>query len=161
MRMPLVYGLMFFLLGALLRQAPAGAAPRPTPPRTSAAGGRNAAASDILDLERAAWQAYKDKDAGGYRRLLAADYVNVGGDGIFGLEKELRDMASAGVDSFRLSDMKVLFPAPNTAVVTYVVWVARVGEPRREAALFYDASVWVHREGTWKTVLHTHAKKEH
>ncbi len=143
MRPLLGYVLMFSLLGAL-RQGPVGAD----------------AVGEIRGLERATWQAYKDKDARGYRRLLDSSYVNVGGDGIFGLEKELRDMARSGVESFTLSDMTVSFPAPNVAVVTYVVSVVRAGELPRQAAPFYDASVWVNSEGAWKNVLHTHAKKE-
>ncbi len=143
MRSLSAYALTFSLLGTL-GQAPGGAA----------AGG------DIRALERATWQAYKEKDASGYRRLLASGYVNVGGDGIFGLEKELRDMPRSGVESYALSDMTVSFPAPNVAVVTYVVSVVRAGELPRHAVPFYDASVWVRSEGTWKTVLHTHARKE-
>ncbi len=137
------YALTLSLLGAL-GQAP---------------GGANAV-GDIRALERATWQAYKDKDAPGYQRLLAPNYVNVGGDGIFGLEKELRDMPLSGVESFTLSDMAVSFPAPNVAVVTYVVSVVRAGELSPQAAQFYDASVWVRFEDAWKTVLHTHARKE-
>jgi hypothetical protein len=147
MRMAFEYAPLFLLLGALLRQVPV-------------AQGHDSAATDILSLERATWQTYQDKDARGYRRLLAADYVNVGGDGIFGLDKELRDMIASGVETFDLSQMKVHFPAPNVAVVTYVVSLARSNLPRRGAMLFYDASVWVRSAGIWKTVLHTHAKRE-
>ncbi len=143
MRPKLQHMLLCFLMGAL--------------PQTPAGAGADA---EIRDLERATWQAYKDKDARGYRRLLASAYVNVGGDGIFGLEEELRDMPRSGVDSFTLSDIAVSFPAPTVAVVTYVVSVVRAGELPHQAVPFYDASVWVRSEGTWKTVLHTHARKE-
>jgi hypothetical protein len=122
--------------------------------------GSDSPAADILRLERATWQTYKDKNAEAYRHLLAPDYVNVGGDGIFGLDKELRDMTASAVEAFDLSEMKVHFPAPDVAVVTYVVSVARNNHTPREAMLFYDASVWVRSEGGWKTVLHTHAKRE-
>ncbi len=118
------------------------------------------AVGELRGLERAAWQAYKEKDASAYRKLLDSGYVNVGGDGIFGVEKEIRDMARSGVESFSLSTMAVSFPAPNVAVVTYLVSVTRAGKLPSQAVPFYDASVWVRSEGTWKTVLHTHARKE-
>ncbi len=157
MRKSFRYGLIAFL-GACL--CPIGVGDARSAPTITQDNVRSADRAEILRLERATWQTYKDKDARSYRRLVAVDYVNVGGDGIFGLDKELRDMVTSAVESFTISDIQVHFPAPATAVVTYIVLVTRAGDPRRKATPFYDASVWVHGEGGWKNVLHNHARKE-
>ena len=46
----------------------------------------------ITDSEKAAWEAYKNKQADAFKKYLATDYCGVYADGIKDVDKEVADM---------------------------------------------------------------------
>lgn len=59
--------------------------------------------------------------------------------------------------SFELSDMKVMFPNDDTAVLTYHVKqnMAQRGDSRTTLQEMNDSSTWVRSGGRWLCVMHT------
>ena len=49
--------------------------------------------TEIIGLEKSAWDAYKSKQADAYKKLMATDYYSVYADGIKTLEREVADMS--------------------------------------------------------------------
>ena len=70
----------------------------------------------IISKEKAAWQAFKDKKADEFKKLLSADLVTVYADGMHSLQQEVDAMAKTDMKSFDLSDFNVVFPNHKTAV---------------------------------------------
>ena len=57
------------------------------------AGKPTATESTISDLEKSAWEAYKNKQADAFKALMSKDYYGVYAEGVKTLDAELADMA--------------------------------------------------------------------
>ena len=47
----------------------------------------------ITDLEKSAWESYKNKQADAFRKLMSKDYYGIYAEGIKNLDREIADMA--------------------------------------------------------------------
>src|SRR5436190_19988973 len=83
----------------------------PTKPAKSAS---NQAA--ITDLEKSAWESYKNKQADAFRKLMSKDYYGTYSEDIKNLDREVADMAKTDLRDYSLADMKVVFPSADVAV---------------------------------------------
>ena len=59
---------------------------------------------EIMAKEKAAWQAFKDKNADDFKKVVDGDMVGVYADGIANMAKELADMQKWDMKSFKISD---------------------------------------------------------
>jgi hypothetical protein len=71
-----------------------------------------------------------------------------------------RQMAEKGpmvLKAYQLSDMDVVFPAEDTAILTYRVKqaVAPRGNDESVTQRMADTSTWVRKRGRWQCVMHT------
>src|SRR5436190_8117527 len=73
----------------------------------------------IIAKEKAAWQAFKDKKADDFKKVISADLMAVYDSGIKNLAQEIDTMGKMNMKSFNLSDINVTFPDPETALITY------------------------------------------
>ena len=76
--------------------------------------------------------------------------------------RKMAEQGSIVVTSFALTDVEVMFPTENTAVLTYRVnqtTAARdVGHSITQD--MSDTSTWVHMDKRWQCVLHTESPME-
>src|ERR1043166_7226041 len=79
--------------------------------------------STITDLEKSAWEAYKNKQADAFKALMSKDYYGVYAEGVKTLDVEVADMVKSDLRDYSFSDIKVVFPHPKMAVMTYKVKV--------------------------------------
>lgn len=110
----------------------------------------------LRELEEAGWRALSTAGAGAefYRDLLDADAVMVFPAMVLRGEAEiLPTMAGPPWDGYRLTDVMVQLPHPDTGVVTYRVDARRGGH---EYAAWLT-SVYVRRENGWRLALHQHS----
>src|SRR5437762_13332078 len=75
----------------------------------------------MMEKEKAAWQAFKDKNAADFKKVVAADFLGVYAEGISDMKKELDDMQKWDMKSFAISDYKVTSHGSDTVVTTYNV----------------------------------------
>ena len=116
--------------------------------------------NQLLDLERAYWQALKDGDHEAALRLSDDPCLLAGAQGVASLDHPaLAAMMKQGNWQLRAfdidPDVKLRMISDDVAVLAYKVREELVvdGEPLKlEAA---DASTWVRRNGRWVCVLHT------
>jgi hypothetical protein len=116
--------------------------------------------NQLLDLERAYWQALKDGDHEAALRLTDDPCLLAGAQGVASLDHAaLVAMMKQGNWQLRAfdidPDVKVRMINDDVAVLAYKVREELVvdGEPLKlEAA---DASTWARRNGRWVCVLHT------
>src|SRR5438128_3339831 len=77
----------------------------------------------LMEKEKAAWQAFKDKKPDDFKKLVAANVVAVYAEGMSDMQKELADMQKWDMKSFAISDYKVTSYGSGTVVSTYKVKV--------------------------------------
>src|SRR6266567_8083938 len=73
----------------------------------------------ITDLEKSAWESYKNKQADAFKKLMSKDYYGEYAEGIKNLDREVADMAKTDLREYSLADMKVVFPSTGVAVIMY------------------------------------------
>jgi len=114
----------------------------------------------IISKEKAAWQAFKDKKADEFKKLLSTDLVTVYADGMHNLQQELDAMSKTDMKSFDLSDFNVVFPNPKTAIITYKAKIEATSDGKDVSGTYNVGSVWHTANGQWVGVFHTDMKEE-
>src|SRR5881296_70028 len=114
--------------------------------------------SAITDLEKSAWEAYKNKQADAFKALMSKDYYGVYAEGVKNLDAELADMAKTDLRDYSFSDIKVAFPHPKMAVVTYKAKVQATSGGNDMSGTYNSGSVWVQQGGKWVGAFHTESK---
>jgi len=114
----------------------------------------------MMEKEKAAWQAFKDKKSDEFKKLLSADFMGVYSDGVQTLQKELDAMQKWDMKSFSFSDFNLVMPDADTAVVTYKVTIGGMSEGKDASGTYNAGSVWKMKNGEWHAVFHTNVKEE-
>jgi hypothetical protein len=110
--------------------------------------------------EKAAWQAFKDKKADDFKKLVDKDFRGVYAEGISTLQTELDDMQKWGMKSFAISDFTAFSDEPDVIVTTYVVKIEGTYDGKDHSGAFNCGSVWKKEKDTWMAIFHTNAKQE-
>jgi hypothetical protein len=114
----------------------------------------------IISKEKAAWQAFKDKKADEFKKLLSPDLVAVYADGMHNLQQEVDGMSKTDMKSFDLSGFNVVFPDKKTAIITYEAKIEATSEGKDVSGTYNVASVWHMAKGQWLGIFHTDMKEE-
>ena len=114
----------------------------------------------LMEKEKAAWQAFKDKKPDDFKKLVSANVVAVYAEGMSDMQKELADMQKWDMKSFAISDYKVTSDAPGTVVTTYKVAVEGTYDGKDQSGTYNAASVWKKQKGEWQAIFHTNVKQE-
>ncbi len=112
----------------------------------------------IISKEKAAWQAFKDKKADEFKKLVSADLVTVYAEGMHSMQEELDIMAKTDLKSFDLSGFNVTFAAPDTAMITYKATVQSTTGGKDTSGTYNAGSVWHMANGQWMAIFHTDSK---
>jgi hypothetical protein len=105
--------------------------------------------------ENAAWQAYKDKKADDFKKVVSADFLGVYAEGVSNLKKEMDDMQKWDMKSFAISDYNVVSAGADTMVSTYKVTVEGTYDGKDASGTMYCGSVWKMQKGAWMAIFHT------
>ena len=112
----------------------------------------------IISKEKAAWQAFKDKKADDFKKLLSSDLVSVYADGMHSLQQEVDSMSKTELKSFDLSDFNVVFPNKKTAIITYKAKIEATADGKDVSGTYNVGSVWHTANGQWVGIFHTDMK---
>ena len=115
-------------------------------------------AGTITDLEDSVWKAYKNKQLRSIEGLLYKTYYGVYADGIKTLDMEVADMDKTEIDSYSLAVIKVEFPNPSIAVITYKTSQRGTFDGKDVSGNYYNESVWVKKGDRWLNTFHTAIK---
>ena len=113
----------------------------------------------IISKEKAAWQAFKDKKADDFKKVVSADLVAVYAEGMMDMSKELSDMAKWDMKSFTFSDFKVTAIGSDIAMTTYKVAVQGTYDGKDASGTYNAGSVWKMEKGGWMGIFHTNIKE--
>jgi hypothetical protein len=119
----------------------------------------NPIADEIIALETAYWEAMKRKDGTRTAELSGATSLVTGTRGVVAIPKDrmgaMTEDKSWTVESYALEDVAVITPAPNVAIIAYVVRqkMTMNGTPRESRAA--DSSTWVRGDNGWECHAHS------
>jgi hypothetical protein len=114
----------------------------------------------MMEKEKAAWQAFKDKDADGFQKVVDHDMVGIYADGISDMAKELADMKKWDMKSFKISDFKSHSDEKDVVVTSYVVTLEGTYDGKDVSGTYYAGSVWKIENGKWLAIFHSNAQKK-
>lgn len=118
----------------------------------------------IIDLEKKFWDTMVSKDADAATDMMAKKSIVTGPQGVSAISRgDFSKMMEEGkwtLDSYKFSDVQVIFPNEGTAVIGYKVKQKGMmdGKPYdMEAA---DASTWTRFGDEWLCVMHSETTLE-
>lgn len=109
----------------------------------------------LMAKEKAAWQAYKDKKADDFKKVVAANFLGVYAEGISDMKKEMEDMQKWDMKSFAISDYNAVADGADTMTSTYKITVEGTYDGKDASGTFYCGSVWKMQKGAWMAIFHT------
>jgi Domain of unknown function (DUF4440) len=112
----------------------------------------------ITDLEKSAWDAYKNKQPDAFKALLSNDYRGAYAEGIKSADGEIVEATATNFRDYSLGDVKILFPSADVAVITYIVTQQATSAGKDISGTYNSWSVWIKRAGKWLCISHTGVK---
>lgn len=109
----------------------------------------------MLAKETAAWQAFKDKKADDFNKVVSATMIGVYAEGVSDMAKELADMQKWDMKSFTITDYKVIAAGSDTVVTTYKVALQGTYDGKDASGNYNAGSVWKNEKGEWRAIFHT------
>jgi hypothetical protein len=114
----------------------------------------------IMAKEKAAWQAFKDKKADDFKKVVDKDIRAVYSDGISNMKKELSDMQKWDMKSFAISDFESFSDEKDIMVTTYTVKIEGTYDGKDASGTYNAGSVWKQENGAWMAIFHSNTKQE-
>jgi hypothetical protein len=110
--------------------------------------------------EKSAWQAFKDKNADAFKKVVDKDIRCVYADSISNMENELAVMQKWDMKSFEISDFDMFSDEKDVIVTTYKVKVDGTVDEKDASGTYNAGSVWKLENGKWLAIFHTNTKTE-
>lgn len=110
--------------------------------------------------EKAAWQAFKDKNSDAFKKVVDKDIRCVYADRLStSLQNELADMQNWDMKSFEFSDFNMFSDEKDVIVTTYKVKVEGTVDGKDASGNYNAGSVWKLENGQWLAIFHTNVKE--
>lgn len=114
----------------------------------------------IIAKEQAAWQAFKDKKADDFKKVVNADFRGVYAEGVMDMKAEMQAMQKWDMKSFTLTDYTAFSDKPDVIVMTYKVTLVGTFDGKDAGGTFNCGTVWIMAKGEWQAIFHTNVKAE-
>ena len=114
----------------------------------------------IMAIEKQAWQAFKDKNADAFKKVVDPDFRGVYAEGVIDLKAELDEMQKSDMKSFTISDYTASSDDPNVIVTTYKCVVQGTSGGKDNSGTYNCGTVWKMEKGVWLALFHTNVKTE-
>jgi len=109
--------------------------------------------------EKAAWQAFKDKNEADFKKLVDKDIRCVYDTGVSNMAKELDAMKKWDMKSFEISDYDIFSDEKDVIVSTYTVKVEGTFDGKDVSGTYNAGSVWKKEGSNWLAIFHTNIKQ--
>lgn len=108
--------------------------------------------------EKAAWQAFKDKDEAAFKNVVDKDFRGIYDQGMANMQSELDDMKKWDMKSFEISDYDIFSDEKDVIVATYKVKIEGSYEGKDMSGTYNAGTVWKQENGKWMVIFHTNVK---
>lgn len=116
---------------------------------------KNSVETQIIVLEKASWEAFKNKNGSWFQNNLANDYTFVNSDGFLN-KSQIVEFTVSGceVKSYSLDNFKFVMLTKGSALVTYTVMQDTVCNGNTFPKKANSSAVYVRRGGKWLSAMH-------
>jgi hypothetical protein len=114
----------------------------------------------IMAKEKEAWQAFKDKNADAFKKLVDKDFRGVYAEGVVDLKAEVDEMQHADMKSFVISDFTSFSDEPDVIVTTYKCVIQSSNNGKDTSGTYNCGTVWKMEKDVWMAIFHTNVKAE-
>jgi len=115
--------------------------------------------NQIEALEKRFWQTMVDKDAKAASAMIADEALVAGPNGTMKIDparyEAMTEDGQWTLDRFEMSDVEVIFPSDEVAVIAYKVHETGEMKGKPMDMTCADSSTWVRDGDAWKCALHT------
>ena len=115
----------------------------------------NSVEAQIIALEKASWEAWKNRDAKWYQNNLTDDALNVTSGSVSDKSQQIKNLGDCEVKSFSLDNFKFLSLDKNAALITFTAVMDAVCNGKTVPSTALASSVYVKRDGKWLNILYT------
>ena len=112
----------------------------------------------IMAKEKEAWQAFKDKNADAFKKLVDKDFRGVYAEGVVDLKAELDELQKTDMKSFAISDYTAFSDEPDVIVTTYKCVVQGTSGGKDNSGTYNCGTVWKKEGNDWLAIFHTNVK---
>jgi hypothetical protein len=111
--------------------------------------------ADIIAKEKATWDAFRRKDADGFKKLLAPEFMGITGSGPANTEQTVTTMKDIEITDVTFADWKMKTIDKDAVLLTYT---AKVKGTYKGTAVpegpYYEAAAYVNRNGEWLAIYY-------
>ena len=116
---------------------------------------KSTAEARVIAIEKAGWQAWKNKDVAWYKANVAADFLMVNGEGITNKADIIKSIpAGCEVKSFSLDDFKFVMLNESAVMLTYTAMQDAVCNGKTLPAKVRSTVNYIKRGGKWLEVMY-------
>lgn len=109
----------------------------------------------ITAKEKEMYEALKNGDMDTFEANLADNFVSIYEIGVIEREEELERLPNLKIRNYELSDIQMIEPAENVAILTYTLMGSGTFGEEEFDGTYYCSSTWVKEGDQWKGVVHT------
>jgi len=115
----------------------------------------------LIELENRFWKSMVDEDTDTALAMLNEPALMVSSHGAMKFDhaayREMAEKGSMVLKAYQLSDVDVVFPTDDTAILTYRVKQSMAPRGKSEGVTeeMADSSTWIRKGGQWQCVMHT------
>lgn len=110
---------------------------------------------EITAKEKEVFETVKAGDMETFERYLADDFMSITSSGIADRAQEVENLSGLKLDSYEMSDVKVIEPADGVAMIIYTLNASGYYQNERFSGKYYTTSTWVESDGEWKNIMYT------
>ena len=109
--------------------------------------------ADMIAKEKAAWDAFKRKDADAFKKSFAPEYVGISSSGVTDLAATVTVMSDVTISDITFADWKMTTIDKDLVLLTYTT--TQKGTFKGQAfpeGPYRHATAWINRNGEWLSV---------
>jgi predicted small secreted protein len=116
----------------------------------------NSVETQVIALEKASWQEWKNKNSAWFQTNLSEDFLSVHNDGVTNKAQIVKSIAAdCEVKSFSFDNFKFVMLTKDSAMMTYTAMQDAVCNGKTIPANVFESVVYVKRGGKWLQALYT------
>ncbi|MGH9949595.1 MAG: nuclear transport factor 2 family protein [Pyrinomonadaceae bacterium] len=110
--------------------------------------------TQIVALDKAGWEAWKNKNAAWYQTNVTEDFLNITSEGVSNKSQFIKDLTICEVKSFAFDNFKFVMLDKGAVLMTYTAIVDGVCGGKTIPANVRSSVVYVKRDGKWLESLY-------
>jgi len=115
----------------------------------------------ITQKEKNMYESIKNGDMNAFKNSLSENFMGVYASGISNRDEEVETVGSnLAIDSYSFSEVSVLTPADNVAVINYKVSMSGSWADEAFSNDYYATSTWIKMGNEWKVIVHSDMQAE-